>query len=203
MNEIEEINKNEIAPTLTLAKLYESQNQLFDALAIYDYLMGISPRDDIRQNRETLLDKIFSEDKLKYHPLITDLFGQDELKYFNIIPKDKYQTYIQTYKSGTNLKFPDELEIEDDETHENEIIPNEELDAEVEIENLKKQVQAETQFTQKVTKIDANNDILETNIEKKMTVQDFTKKLIERFGAETRLDKISINDFFEIISDLR
>ena len=77
MNKNEEINKSEIAPTLTLAKLYESQNQLFDALAIYDYLMGITPREDIQQNRKLLLKKIFSDEKIKFHPLLSKLFGKE------------------------------------------------------------------------------------------------------------------------------
>ncbi|MEA1971716.1 MAG: hypothetical protein U9N34_00220 [Candidatus Cloacimonadota bacterium] len=182
----EDIEKNEIAPTLTLAKLYESQNQLFDALAIYDFLMGINPREDIKESRAALIERIYKDDNIKYHPLISKIFNEEQLQFFNIIPTDKYQLYSQTFENKTSNEFPEELDIEEEENTE-ESLPNDDVDVESELDSLKNEVEEE-------------NPRIQEN--KFVTVQDFANKLIDRFGASTKLNNVSVNDFFEIMKEL-
>ncbi|MCK4695258.1 MAG: hypothetical protein KAT74_05835, partial [Candidatus Cloacimonetes bacterium] len=53
-------------PTLTLAQLYENQNQFLDALVIYQKLMKTKPSDELQNKINELKEKIFADNTLEY-----------------------------------------------------------------------------------------------------------------------------------------
>jgi hypothetical protein len=77
---------DEITPTLTLAKLYEAQNELVDAVNIYTRLNKELQSDDLRDKIEELTDTIFKHINREYRADIFKIFSKKELRYFRIIP---------------------------------------------------------------------------------------------------------------------
>ncbi len=120
--------KDKATPTITLAELYENQNQYIDALVIYKNLYKENPTEKLQNKIDELKDKIFKENTLEYSTLIDKIFTEEEKRIFHILPHEQYKTYI---KSKAEIKFeetyPEELtkvkkeEVTPDETEEPEI----------------------------------------------------------------------------------
>jgi len=89
-------NGRELAPTLTMAQLYESQNEYFDALAIYDKLHKNNPAADVSDRIATLREKILSERGLRYNPRLLKFFEEEELRALGVLPAEKYQAYVSS-----------------------------------------------------------------------------------------------------------
>jgi len=88
----------EIIPTFTLAKLYETQYQLVDAVNVYSKLNEKENSDELTSIIVQLVDVVFQHINKEYDPIISQIFSREELRYFKIIP-------------GTDVKIPhDETE---------------------------------------------------------------------------------------------
>jgi hypothetical protein len=72
-------------PTLTLAKLFEEQNQFFDALAAYELISQNDSSPGIREKIESLQFRILSDPNSSYDPRIEKLFSPEELAYLKIL----------------------------------------------------------------------------------------------------------------------
>ncbi len=102
-----------LAPTMTLAQLYESQNQLFDALAVYARLYNERGDEDIQERLEAVQERILSDDKLHYDPRIAALFTADERKRLKILPQDRYEKLQESMQQQEEDE--DDLNVESDE----------------------------------------------------------------------------------------
>jgi len=98
-------------PTITLAELYENQNQYIDALIIYKNLYLENPNDELRSKINNLKDKIFNESTLEYSSIIDKMFTDDEKRLFHILPHDYYKVYLES-----------QAELKNDETYPEELI---------------------------------------------------------------------------------
>lgn len=76
---------NQINPTITLAELYESQNQLMDAIDIYQKLQRISPSEAIREKLDYISGILLEQNHDQYNELTTLIFTKEEIEYFKIV----------------------------------------------------------------------------------------------------------------------
>ena len=106
---MEKIKKESIAPTLTLAQLYDSQNQLFNALNIYNKLLGIGDDSEINQRINGIYEKLVDKEFENYQSLIRQIFSKEDLVKFKILNDSQYQDYVKSLK---------ELEAENEEEAE-------------------------------------------------------------------------------------
>ena len=72
-------------PTITLAKLFEEQNQFFDALAAYELISQSESSPAVRERIEALHLRILNDPSNRYDPRIEKLFSPEELAYFKIL----------------------------------------------------------------------------------------------------------------------
>lgn len=88
------------APTITLAQLYESQNQLIYALVIYKKIHGLNQSKELILKIEELQNLIFDENQEDYPDSVKILFSLDERKRFNILPHLQAKTYCDALKQA-------------------------------------------------------------------------------------------------------
>lgn len=77
--------------TLTLARLYESQSHLLEALMMYHYLLKEKKNNELQKKITELTQKIWKEQSLKYNSKINLLFSQSDKIKFQIYPHDVYE----------------------------------------------------------------------------------------------------------------
>jgi hypothetical protein len=105
--------------TLTLAKLYESQNQLLDALLVYEKLHKKSSDEELEEKIIELREKIFNENTDSYDHLINNIFSNDDKAKFKILPHSQYQQRLEENTTMSNDEtFPEDLLSEPKETAE-------------------------------------------------------------------------------------
>ncbi|MBC8415108.1 MAG: hypothetical protein ISS80_07560 [Candidatus Cloacimonetes bacterium] len=97
-------------PTLTLAQLYEKQDQLLDALVIYQQLINKEYSEELDDKIKDLKNKIFNDGALEYSPAIDKIFTTEDKKNFKILPHDEYKAFIESQAQHTNEEtYPEEI----------------------------------------------------------------------------------------------
>ncbi len=97
-------------PTLTLAQLYEKQNQPLDALVIYQQLLNKEYSDELDEKIKDLKNKIFTDSSLEYNSVIDKIFTTEDKKNFKILPHDEYEAFILSQAQHTNEEtYPEEM----------------------------------------------------------------------------------------------
>lgn len=91
-------------PTLTLAKLFEQQEQYVEALALYQLLFKKLQDNKLREKITEISQIIFSNNETEYHKFLVDLFTAEERKNLQILPHSQYQDYQSTLKQFQNQK---------------------------------------------------------------------------------------------------
>jgi len=109
------------APTITLAQLYESQNQLIYALVIYKKIHGLDQSKDLILKIEELQDLIFEGNHSDYPDPVKLLFSLEERKMFNILPHHQAKTYREALIQANST--PPAMDIPLNTTAETEEIP--------------------------------------------------------------------------------
>ena len=117
-----------ITPTLTLAKLYESQKQYFDAFTIYSKINIKNPSEDISDRIKALEEKIFTENQLSYNTLISKIFSEEDKKKFKLLPEDNYLKYRNRMDDEDEEDETVEFVKEDFEENENDMTDAEEIE---------------------------------------------------------------------------
>lgn len=128
------IMTDKATPTITLAELYENQNQHIDALVIYKNLYKENPTEELKIKIDELNDKIFNENSLEYSEIINKIFTAEEKRIFHILPHEQYKTYTESQTEITNEEtYPEELtEEKEDEVIPEEAVPEKAAPAETE-----------------------------------------------------------------------
>ena len=120
-------------PTITLAELYENQDQYIDALVIYKNLNKENPTEELQNKINELKDIIFRENTLEYSTIIDKIFTEEEKRIFHILPHEQYKAYKESQADLKNDEtYPEELTAIEEE----DITPDEELKPETENETL-------------------------------------------------------------------
>lgn len=114
-------------PTITLAELYENQNQYIDALVIYKDLYKDDPTEELQSKIDELKDKIFKENTLEYSTIIDKIFTEEEKRIFHILPHDQFKAYKESQADLKNEEtYPEELiEVKKEEAAPVDIIESE------------------------------------------------------------------------------
>lgn len=212
---------NDITPTITLAELYESQNQLLDALNIYQKLQKMSPSEKIQEKMEALSEHLMTQKKFKYNELTRTIFSEAELKYFRIISKDSTNlTHKPTIKSkdDTEKNQIDHNNIQSDtdnskDTDYSDITNTEETDEEIgekDVENEEVQeVKTEADLAQifDITNNEEEDHILDSE-ESELTQQEINtekkpEEIIEEETDEEQIQNEEINNVVKEIIEIR
>ncbi|MCF7813753.1 MAG: hypothetical protein K9N40_04675 [Candidatus Cloacimonetes bacterium] len=105
---------DQLNPTITLAELYESQDQLLDALMVYQKLLHRKPSTELEEKILDLKKKIFADDEMQYNPVIEQVFSQEERLKFNILPHSCYKNFKSSLKQPKLDSMDDLEEVESD-----------------------------------------------------------------------------------------
>lgn len=161
------MEQNKIAPTITLAQLYEAQHLYFDAIAIYRKLYEINPTQDITDRIESLQSKLFSDENLIYNMITQQVFSREELAYFKIIPADKYELFTQSEAIDTQKEI--ELIEEDFEENEFDMTDAEDVEEPFSFDDETTEEIAPTDNIEIVEQVGTDNSIVEKLVELKET----------------------------------
>jgi len=91
-------------PTLTLAKLFEQQEQYVEALALYQLLFRKFQDNKILEKIAEISQTIFSDNTEEYHKFLVDLFTVEEREKLQILPHNQYQDYKSTLEQFQDQK---------------------------------------------------------------------------------------------------
>ncbi len=125
-------NNSPFAPTLTLAKLYESQNQLIDSLIVTDKLLKLRKDSSVFDFKKQIVSKILSAEEGNFSEKLLSLFSKEQIEKLLVFPDEKCDEYFSNIETDLEPEFPDELDIEEDdkspifieETQKEEVLPN-------------------------------------------------------------------------------
>jgi len=96
--------------TITLAKLYESQNHLLDALIIYNKLRKKSNDPEIEKKINELSSRYFKGNKFKYNTVIDEIFTEEDKIKFQIFPQDQFNKISAHIKETDNDDIEEEMD---------------------------------------------------------------------------------------------
>ncbi|HQQ68309.1 MAG TPA: hypothetical protein PLX77_05725 [Candidatus Cloacimonadota bacterium] len=173
-------------PTVTLAKLFEEQNQFFDALATYEMIAQNDASPAIREKIEALHARILNDPSNRYDPRIEKLFTPEELAYLKILSHQGFDNMSRTLDklnegfAGTELVF-DEEDILAEES---------ELDA---LSEMLKEIEQQAQLSL----IENSGDFAD------LTVSDMLIAILSRFDKQKKLSEISVSELVSLFLDLQ
>ena len=108
-------NQSGWTPTVTLAKLFEEQDQFFDALAAYELIAQHDSSPAIRERIEALHYRILSDPATRYDPRIEKLFSPEELAYLKIINHQGFDNMSRAIEKLSEGIQGSELIFEEDD----------------------------------------------------------------------------------------
>lgn len=173
-------------PTVTLAKLFEEQNQFFDALATYELIAQTDASPAIREKIEDLHARILNDPSNRYDPRIEKLFTPEELAYLKILSHQGFDNMSSTMqKLGEGLQ---ESQIIFDE--EDILAEESELDTlSLVLEEIEKQAQQNL--------INLSEDF------SALTVSDLLIAVLSRYDKNQLLSKIPLSDLISLFVDMQ
>ena len=176
-----------IAPTLTMAQLYEAQEQYFNALKIYKELQDQDYSEEIEDKITSLNEKINKQNKKKLDETIIQIFSEAEIEKFNILASDLYQQFEKSNKSEDE-DIEDELEEEIDE---DELYDEPEIEDEPEnIRNYQLKKPLKTQ------------PIKETKDSKDIKISDLSDLLLNITQDNKRIKDLTLNEILQLLNKL-
>jgi len=91
-------------PTVTLAKLFESQEQYVEALALYHILFKKNQDNKFLEKIDELKGKIFDNNENEYHQFLLSILNQEERKDLKILPHSQAEDYLTALKQFSEAK---------------------------------------------------------------------------------------------------
>jgi len=174
-------------PTLTLAKLFEEQNQFFDALAAYELIGQNDSSPAVREKIEALHIRILSDPNSSYDPRIEKLFSPEELAYLKILNHQGFDNLSRAVEKlaegaiGSDLYLElEDLDLGDPEEEDN--------------------------ISDLILEIEQNSQ--QTMIESVLQDQDYTLKdlltaMLSRFDKDQKLSEIKLSDFMALYLEMQ
>jgi hypothetical protein len=170
-------------PTLTLARLFEEQNQFYDALAIYEIISQTDQSPQIREKIEALQARILDDPNMRYDPRIEKLFSSEELAYLKILNHSAFENLSRMQSQFSKGVSDYEILLQEQAAEEN---PQEES---IDLENVLGEIDS-----QAVQEAETARQEMEG-----LTVEDLAEELANRFGKDSRLQDISVQDFMQLL----
>jgi hypothetical protein len=176
------------APTLTLAKLFEEQNQFFDALAAYELISQTEDSPAVRERIEALQLRILTDPNNRYDSRIEKLFTPEELAYLKILNHQGFDNLAEAREKLSDGSFASEIYIEEDE----DILLEQEGDVDV-LARMLQEIEQQAQLSLMDTVADASD----------YTVKDLLVALLTRFDKDQKLTDVRLSDFMAVILELQ
>ncbi len=172
-------------PTLTLAKLFEEQNQFLDALAAYELISQNDKSPAVRQKIEALHLRILTDPNARYDPRIEKLFSPEELAYLKILNHSAFDNLSQVVNrmqeglGEAEYFFEQEIEIAPEEAND--------------LQSILSEIEQHAQQTQ-IMGLDEVTDF---------STADLILALLNRYGKDTSLSEIKLADFLSLVADMQ
>lgn len=188
-----------IIPTLTLAELYETQNQLLDALVIYQKLQNRDPNNDLRDKIAALKEKIYSELGTEFNPVIDQVFSEEDKRRFNLLPHKFFKSafdQLDTEELESMADFVD-LEEQPDDIDKQPDFEQEQISEPEKPDSATIPVPAQEE--EKIT--DSEQDFPETHTEPKSATEITPEVSEEKTEATVKSDskeELTDSDFFDL-----
>jgi len=175
-------------PTLTLARLFEEQNQFFDALAAYELISQTDSSAAVRENIEALHIRILNDPSVRYDPRIEKLFTPEELAYLKILDHNGFENMANAARKLGEGAVDEDIFIDADD-----IFRPEESSTEESVANLLREIEQQAQLSA-LSGIDTSAEI---------TVRDLVVALLSRFDKDQPISDISLSDLVSIFLQMQ
>jgi len=173
-------------PTVTLAKLFEEQNQFFDALATYELIAQNESSPAIRERIEALHVRILNDPSNRYDPRIEKLFTPEELAYLKILSHQGFDNMSRTLDKLNEGFSGSEIIFEEDDI----LAEESELDA---LSEMLKEIEQQAQLSL----IENVGDFAD------LTVADMLIAILSRYDRQKKLSEISVSELVNIFIDMQ
>jgi len=176
-------------PTITLAKLFEEQNQFYDALAAYELIGQNDSSPAIRESIDALHLRILSDPNGRYDSRIEKLFTPEELAYLKILNHQGFNNMATTMEKlsdgmqGSDLIF-------------DSVMPDEVLADENEIDAL-------TSMLREIEQQAQLNLISEAGDFGDYSIQDLLIAILARFDKAQRLSEVKLSDLVSLFLEMQ
>ncbi len=176
------------APTITLAKLFEEQNQFFDALAAYELISQTESSPAVRERIEALQLRILSDPNNRYDSRIEKLFTPEELAYLKILNHQGFMNMAAAREKLRDGSLAAEIFIDEDE----DLLLEEEEDADA-LARMLREIEQQSQMNLMEAVPDAAD----------YTVRDLLVALLGRFDKDQKLTEVRLSDLVAIILEMQ
>ena len=182
-------NSRSWQPTLTLARLFEEQNQVYDALAAYELISQNDPSPELRERIEDLHLRILNDPNRTYDPRLEQLFSPEELAYLKILD---HQGFLNMAKAREKLME----EMQGSELIFSEVMPEDVLVDESELDTLR-EILEEIEQQAQLSLISETGDVGEYN------VQDFLIAMLAKFDKDQKLSEVKLSDLLSLFLEMQ
>jgi hypothetical protein len=173
-------------PTVTLAKLFEEQNQFFDALATYEIIAQHDSSPAIREKIEALHARILNDPSNRYDSRIEKLFTPEELAYLKVLSHQGFDNMSRAAEKLNEGMQDTEIVFDEDDV----LAEESELDALSEVlQEIERQAQ--------LNLVDNSADF------QSLTVSDLLIALLSRWDKNTSLSEIRLSELISLFVDLQ
>lgn len=173
-------------PTVTLAKLFEEQNQFFDALATYELIAQNDSSPAVREKIEALHARILNDPSNRYDPRIEKLFTPEELSYLKILSHQGFDNMFRAVEKLSEGMLDTEIVFEEDEV----------LAEESELDELSK-VLREIEMQAQLNLVSENGEFSD------MTVGDLLIAVLSRWDKNKSLSEIRLSEMIGLFVDMQ
>lgn len=181
-------NSSGWAPTITLAKLFEEQNQFFDALSAYEMISQTESSPAVRESIEALHLRILSDPATRYDPRIEQLFTPEELAYLRILDHQGFENLARAREKLSDGSLVADIYIEEDE----DWLEGDENEAEM-LSQILQEIEQQAQINLSETIPDA----------REFTVKDLLVSLLGRFDKDQKLTDVRLSDLVAVILEMQ
>lgn len=173
-------------PTVTLAKLFEEQNQFFDALAAYELIAQNDSSPAVRERIEALHARILNDPSVRYDPRIEKLFTPEELAYLKILSHQGFDNMSRTMEKLSEGMQGTELIFEEEDV----LAEESELDT---LSAMLKEIEEQAQLSL----IGHSDELSDYN------VGDLLIAILSRYDRTQKLSEISLSDLASLFMDMQ
>jgi len=175
-------------PTLTLARLFEEQNQFFDALAAYELISQTDSSPAVRERIEALHIRILNDPSNRYDPRIEKLFSPEELAYLKILDHNGFENMAAAAQKLGEGALSEDIFIDEDEDFRLEA--DGDPDA---LDELLREIEEQSQLKM----LDDSSTV------KDHTLRDLMVALLSKYERDTPLADIRLSDLISVLLDLQ
>lgn len=174
-------------PTITLAKLFEEQNQFYDALAAYELISQTDSSSQVRERIESLHIRILNDPSNRYDPRIEQLFTPEELAYLKILDHNGFGN-MSAARSMSDGNIVESIILEEDDDFSLEMDGDPDV-----LDDLLREIEEQSQMQM----------LQESSGIQDKTLRDLMIALLGKFDSDTPLAEIRLNELLSTLLELQ